>query len=124
MATSKISLGNVYRNGDTFSVQANYCGYISSGTTSCGFLVIFDKPLSPDITTLTINTLVGGIRGTLGYVDGTSNNTNLLANYTCSLTKIANNMARLVISKGSVMSNATNNTPVNLYGGTLTVTFS
>ena len=107
-----------YRVGDTYSNtstnRGSYVGYISSSNTTVTVTLILDKQMSSDISTITVNSLNGLMRGDLGYIDGITSSANLLANYTVSADKIAPNLIRLLIVKDSAMTNSTNNTPVIL----------
>lgn len=124
MATSKINLENLYRIGDSITTGAPLNGLITSSTKSCIFTLFLDKPLDPSVSTFTITNLKGALRGVSGYVDGTSNSTDLLSTYSCYISKSTPSQLKIYVDSDTTMTNVTNNTPVCLYGGTLTVTFS
>lgn len=107
--------GITYAAGDTYTTGSGlmpYAGIITGDAQDCTFTIPLPKPITASTATLT--TLTGAIRGTSGYVDSTSNATNLLTTYTVTA-GIYGGFLRVQISKASAFSNVTNNTPVTLY---------
>ena len=101
-----------YVVNDTFSVtNCTLPGYITASTRTVYLVVTTEKSLE-DISTVTVQTLTGRIRGINGYVDGASSDADWTSGYTVSASKYSNNQIEIRISKSSALSSATNNTPV------------
>lgn len=123
MATSKISIGNVYKAGDTFTKYSGQlmCNGAVTGSTlkTLRFTIPLDKPIvASSVTVNTLTATVRGIRSTGGatFLNGD------LTEYTLACS----------IVNGTIQVNLTSNTAFNVYGdspisvqvNTLSVTFS
>lgn len=88
-------------------------GLVTTSTTTVFFTLVLPKKLN-NITSVTVNTLTGGMRGISGYVNGTSDSTNLKSGYTVSAMIMDPQTLRIQITKSSAMTSTTNNTPVTV----------
>ena len=118
MASGVISREGYYKPGDTFSTAANMALFVPGIITSSSGLYIgcftVDKSLAA-ISSISITSLTGALRGTNGYVDSTADSTNLITKYSnIKMYKISDYNVKVDINKGSAFSNVTNNTPVIL----------
>lgn len=105
-----------YSSGDTLAHGSlvPYAGLITTSAT----MVIFSVPLPKSMANVdvAVDSLIGGIRGVSGYVDGTTDSTDLLSmGYTVSATKSDDRTVRIILTKTSAFTNAANNTPVTVY---------
>lgn len=104
-----------YKAGGTVTLAYNPAmtctGYVSGSTKVVRATLITPKRLD-NITTISVNELIGELRGIQGYVDNASANTDLKTGYTVTAAKLDSWTIQITISKSSVFSNVTNNTPV------------
>jgi len=106
-----------YKPGDKLSIDgtgtggAPFTGYVTASTTTIRFMVPTGKSLA-NITTITCNICVGGIRGISGYVDGSRDNTDWTSGYTITCTKATDKIVQVEVKKSSAFSGVTNNTPI------------
>ena len=106
------AIGLNYAVNDTFSITGDIlAGYISNATKTAYLIVTTEKSLE-DISTVTVQTLTGRIRGINGYVDGASSDADWTSGYTVIASKLSNNQVEVRITKSSAFTSATNNTPV------------
>lgn len=123
--TWRKALGLCYAVNDTFTngyIIEN--GYVSTSTTEVWLTV--STPLSMEnISTVTVTSLNGVMRGINGYLNNVASNTNFAtaSGYTVTATKQSNHEARVVIKKSSAYTNVDNNTPVS-YAGAITLKFT
>lgn len=127
MSSGIISREGYYKSGDTFEIpssgiRANFSGLITNGTKTISIMISLPKMLH-NISSVTVSSCAGGLRGTSGYIDGTTDSTNLLNNYTITASKVLPCYIQLNIAKSSAFTNVSNNTPVN-FNGFLTLQFS
>lgn len=119
MASGIINRESCYATGDTYCTKAGVVlyipGIITSSTTRFFGSFNVEKSLAA-ITSVTITSLIGSMRGINGYVDSTSDSTNLKTKYPNISFEILDNYALTIsINKGSTaFSNVSNNTPVIL----------
>lgn len=117
--TSDIStaIGNLaYKNGDTFTIRANYLanGSITASAKQIMLQIVVPKSLA-NISSVTVNKCEGIFRGVAGYVNGTTaidyaDN----ADYTIRADIATDNVITLNIYKSSAaFTDATNNTTIN-----------
>lgn len=118
----KSALGLTYAVNDTFSTHIPLNGFITSGTKRATVVLQVPKSLE-NISTVTITAMSGSIRGISGYVDSTTDATNLKTTYTCTASKESDNAILIVIDKSTAFTNATNNTPATVYA-TITLKFT
>lgn len=123
------------RKGESLTLTGCvFAGYITSSSTELSFEIPLSRRLRDDITTITVNNLVMGIRNVQGgsSLDGSNsltiiNNGTAVSGYTVTTAKVEGGI-RLTIKKSSVWKNgnntATNNAPVCAYIGNTTITFS
>lgn len=104
-----------YKAGDTFKVGGStpFVGYITSNKTTMRFTIFTPKSMK-NISSITVNEMVGAIIGDQGYVGyadvSTSHHTvwtDLIANITA--TKVNNHTIRLDVVDSSGFANVTNN---------------
>lgn len=113
--------------GETFT--QNYpailpcAGLVTTSTTTVFFTVVLPKKLD-NVSSFTVDALTGGMRGISGYVNGTSDSSDLTSGYTLSGTIMDSQTIRIQVTKSSAMSNVTNNTPVAVSLRAITLTFA
>lgn len=119
--------GMYFQVGDTYNKTypgvLPCAGLITTSTTTVFFTVTLPKRLD-NISAVTVDALIGGMRGVSGYVNGTSDSSNLKSGYTVSALIMDEQTIRIQITKSSAMTNVTNNTPVAVSLKTLELTFS
>lgn len=121
-------LGLCYAANDTFSTSLGVIisGYISAGATQFYGDFTTEKSLE-NISTVTVTACTGFMRGSNGYVNNATSNTNYTTgNYTATAQKITNNRVRItigVLPSAVAFTNVTNNTPV-IYSGSLGLKFT
>lgn len=98
-------------------------GLVTTSTSSVYFTLVLPKRLDK-VSSFTVNTLTGGMRGISGYVNGTSDSSNLKSGYTVTGSIMDEQTIRVIITKSSAMTNATNNTPVTVSLRTIKLTFA
>lgn len=119
------ALGLCYAVNNTFTnsyIVEN--GFVSNSTTEVIFTV--NVPLSMEnISTVTVTSLSGVLRGISGYLNSTYTETNFAtaSGYTVTATKRSANEVQVVIKKSSAYTNVDNNTPVS-YAGSITLKFT
>lgn len=101
-----------HKSGDVIPLS-NYTavGFVTGGTKTI-YLDIETPKLLTNITGATVTSLAGGLRGIKGYIDGTSDTTNLKTTYTLTLTITGPTSMRLAVAKSTEYTNVDNNTPV------------
>ena len=123
--TWRKALGLCYGVNDTYTnsfIVEN--GYVSTSTTEVWFTV--KTPLSMEnISTVTVTSLNGLLRGIKGYLNSTTTTTNFAtaSGYTVTAAKQSAHDIRVVIKKSSVYTNVDNNTPVS-YAGQIALKFT
>lgn len=98
-------------------------GLVTTSGKDVFFTVTLPKRLD-HVSAFTVDTLTGGMRGTSGYVDGTSDSSNLKSSYTVTGLILDSNNIRIQMTKASAMSNVTNNTPVAVSVRSIKLTFA
>ena len=115
-----------YSPNDTFSVtQLNVSGVMAVTNTTVILSLETDKYMD-QVSTVTVTSLVGALRGVNGYIDGSRYDTNWITSaYTVTATKKSRKHVEIRITKSNsaAFTNATTDTPLSLYA-TLTLTFS
>lgn len=122
------AIDNLYfKTGDTFNKTYDgvmpCAGLVTTSTTTVFFTVVLPKRLD-NVSAVTVDALIGGMRGVSGYVNGTSDSSDLKSGYTVTALILDSQTIRIQITKASVMSNVTNNTPVAVSLKTLNLTFA
>ena len=118
-----------YKSGDTFTLNTKLpcSGFISTTATGIYILIPTEKSMK-NISSITIETLKGSVRGISGYVKNGSvdmgSGYDLKSNLTCTTVKANDNIIYLTIKKDSAFSNVTNNTPVSLELVDIILTFN
>ena len=108
------ALGLSYASGDTFVTTNVFSesGYVTSSTQTIHLNVVVPKSLE-NISTVTVQSLVGQIRGISGYVDNSSSTSfDWLSGYTVLADKVSDNVVHIQIKKSTALENVTNNTVV------------
>lgn len=106
-----------YASGDTFSntgssdLYLDLAGVVSSGTKRILFMVTTPRSMA-NISMITVNSLKGGIRGSNGLVDGTTDSSDLSSLYTVAAQKATDNVIRITLAKSTEFTNVSNNTPI------------
>ena len=110
---SYVRLNPVYHKpGDSITLDSyTASGFVTGGTLSV-YLNIETPKMLDNITSFSFTSLTGGLRGIKGYLDGTSDSTNLKSTYTLSASKTGSKSIRIQIKKNSAFTNVDNNTPV------------
>ena len=126
--SDKISRGDLFfEPGDVYSVTYNHAraltGYISSSTKGMYFEIPLPKFLT-NVNGANITAMAGGVRGIGGYVDGLTNNSNLLRGYTVTASVDNPNTLYVSIVKSSALSSATNNTPISVALNSIIISFT
>lgn len=117
-----------YKPGDTLRYKtgssAVMAGLITSSSTAIRLGMFTPKSLAR-ITTITVTSLSGYLRGPNGYLDNNSANTNYAtaSGYTVTADIVSDNMIRIYIDKSTAFTNVDNNVPV-VYYGSFNFTFS
>ena len=107
-----------YKAGDTFSCRyIILSGFVTSGTAGLRFNVVVPKLLD-NITSVTITSMTGSMRGPNGYIDSDSSNRDWTSIATASAYIRSSNIVGLEIDGSSAWGNVTNNTPVVFYANT------
>ena len=116
-----------FKVGDVFDVTYGgimpCAGLVTTSGKDVFFTVTLPKRLD-NVSSFTVDTLTGGMRGGSGYVDGTSDSSNLKSGYTVSGIILDSNNIRVQLTKSSAMSNVTNNTPVSVSLRAIKLTFA
>ena len=115
-----------YKNGDTYTVSAGILmGHITSAYKAIRLALIVPKMLT-NISSVTVNTMTGTMRGNLGYLDSNSSDRNWLNLGTVTANIVAPNMIRINIDTTNAISNVDLNTPVEFYSATngISLTFN
>lgn len=118
-----------YAKGETFSVTGTWlaAGTLTSSKTTIYFSLIVDKSLE-NISSITVNTCSVNVRSATGGYLGTSAYTSGGYNFksiaTVSAAKNSKRMITITMKKSSGDYGSTNNTPVAVGEGTVTVTFN
>ena len=107
----------------TYSVTLPCPGLVTAGTQTVYFTLILPKRLD-NVSSFTVDALTGGIRGISGYVDGTSDSSNLMTGRTVTGTIMDSQTIRINITKSSALSNVSNNTPITVSLKSIKLTFS
>ena len=126
--SDKISRSDLFfKPGDVYSVTYNHAraltGYISSSTKGIYFEIPLPKFLT-NVNGANITAMAGGVRGIGGYVDGLTNNSNLLSGYTVTASVDNPNTLYVSIVKSSALSSATNNTPISVALNSINIRFT
>lgn len=115
-----------YSPNDTFSVtQLNVFGVMAVTNTTVILSLETDKYMD-QVSTVTVTSLVGALRGVKGYIDGSRYDTNWITSaYTVTATKKSRKHVEIRITKpnSAAFTNATTDTPLSLYA-TMTLTFT
>lgn len=115
-----------YSPNDTFSVtQLNVSGVMAVTNTTVILELETDKYMD-QVSTVTVTSLVGALRGVNGYIDGSRYDTNWITSaYTVTATKKSRKHVEIRITKpnSTTFTNATTDTPLSLYA-TMTLTFT
>ena len=119
-------LDNVYKASDTYSnVGGNMMvlfGMITNGAKNVSLMLRVPKSMANVTPSLTY--LAGGLRGSGGMIEGTSDTVAWdLTQYTATCEKVDDFTIRIDIAKTTAFTNATNNSTLSLKGR-LTITFS
>lgn len=115
-----------YKNGDTYTVSAGILmGHITSAYKAIRLALTVPKSLA-NITSVTVNTMTGTMRGNKGYLDSNSSDRNWLNLGTVTANIVAPNMLRINIDTTNAISNVDLNTPVEFYSATngISLTFN
>jgi len=119
-------LDDAYKASDTYSnVSGNMTvlfGMITNGAKNISLICHVPKSMANVTPSLTY--LAGGLRGSGGMIENTSDSgVWTLTNYTVTCEKVDNYTVRIDIAKATAFTNATNNSTLSLKGR-LTLTFS
>ena len=125
--TTKPGSGSLYyAPGETYSNSADMMinGYITNGVRNIHLGLWLPKSLEK-ISSISITSLVGSMRGVNGYINGWNGSTNILtqSGITVITSRTTPNGIHINIGSNSDLSNTTANTPVS-FGGRITLSFS
>ena len=106
---------NVFLPGDEINLYyAQFSGFVTASATNIAFTIITPKSMEL-ISTVTLLSLTGGVRGNKGYVDDNTDSTNLLGKgYSITLVKRSNNLIHASLTKSTTLTNVDNNTPISV----------
>lgn len=124
-AAWRSALGLCYAANDTFSNSYVIAGgYVTTGATEIWFTVQVPKSME-NISTITVTSLNGLLRGINGYLNNNSTVMNYATSSEYSITtyKQSNTEVRIILKKSTAFTNATNNTPT-MYAGNITLKFT
>lgn len=121
-----VSPAITYSPNDTFSVtQLNVSGVMTVTNTTVVLSLETDKYMD-QVSTVTVTSLAGALRGVNGYIDDSRYDTNWITSaYTVTATKKSRKHVEIRITKpnSAAFTNATTDTPLSLYA-TMTLTFT
>lgn len=125
--TTKPGSGSLYyAPGETYSTSAEMVisGYITNGVRNIHLGLWLPKSLEK-ISSISITSLVGSLRGINGYINGWSGSTNILtqSGITITAARTTPNGIHINIGKSADFTNAASNTPVSL-SAKITLSFS
>jgi hypothetical protein len=125
--TTKPGTGSLYyAPGETYStsVEMMISGYITNGVRNIHLGLWLPKSLEK-ISSISITSLVGSLRGINGYINGWNGSTNILtqSGITITAARTTPNGIHINIGSSSDLTNATANTPVSL-SAKFTLSFS
>ena len=114
-----------YNPGDVFDSSTKYIvmnGYITSGSQD--LFLNLSLPASVDyVTSATVNSMVGIMRGVKGYLNSDASEVDIKSLYNVTVNYLSGNHIRLNVSNTNGFTNVDNNTPVAVYAK-IKVTFS
>lgn len=116
MASSVIK-SDFYKSGDIidFSNTSSLSGIVTNGAKTI-VITYFTPKRIDNISSVLVNSCVGGLRGVQGMIDNTTNNSNLKDLYTVTSRVRKPNIIELNVEKSTAFSNVINNTPISFYG--------
>lgn len=116
-----------FQPNDTYSVTyagVMPCpGFVTTSTTTVYFTLNVPKSLDL-ISSVAVTSMTGGMRGISGYVNGTTDSSDLKTGYTVNALIMDEFNIRIQITKSSAMTNTTNNTPVQVSLKSISLTLS
>lgn len=125
--TTKPGSGSLYyAPGETYStsVEMMISGYITNGVRNIHLGLWLPKSLEK-ISSISVTSLVGSVRGVNGYINGWNGSTNILtqSGITITAARTTPNGIHINIGSSTDLTNATANTPVSL-SAKITLSFS
>lgn len=115
-----------YKNGDTLTVSNGILiGHITSAYKAIRLSLTVPKMLT-NITSVTVNTMSGTMRGSLGYLDSVSTDRSWTSLGTVTANIASPNMIRINVDTTNAIGNVDLNTPIEFYSSNngLTLTFN
>lgn len=116
-----------YKGGETINITSPtyVSGYITSSTQDAKFMIPVPKKLD-NVTSVTVSFLQCAIRGTSGYINGTSGWQTYSGDSNYTITGSISNSGCIAITlhKSSAFTNITNNTPFAVDVGKITMTLN
>ena len=104
-----------YKSGDTLTISNGIImGHITSAYKALRFGLVVPKLLT-NITTVTVSTMTGAMRGNLGYLDSNSSDRSWTALGTVTANIASPNMVRINVDTTNAITNVDLNTPVEFY---------
>ena len=115
-----------FEDGDTLTISNYYplSAYVTSSTTSLRIGVPVGKSMA-NINTVSVTSLVGGCRGTSGYLNSLSGDNNNYATLgTVSAAKASDNLVIITLNATNAFTNVYNNTPLTFAANDITLSFT
>jgi len=104
-----------YKSGDTLTISNGIImGHITSAYKALRFGLTVPKMLT-NITTVTVSTMTGAMRGNLGYLDSNSSDRSWTTLGTVTANIAGPNMIRINVDTTNAISNVDLNTPIEFY---------
>lgn len=97
-------------------------GIVTGGTKNLFFTLFLPKLLT-NVSTISVSSMTGSLRGVNGYLNSDSSNIDMVNTYTVTAESAGENCVRIGVASSTAFTNTLNNTPAYFWGN-LTLEFS